>query len=107
VKTRTSGGIRSDGDLPDVLLLWSASPGVSRVHCHVPLYAEPIPPLSTTASLLTQAFFRTAAKAGARIFEIETYTYGALPERLRTRSPVESIVEEFRWVRARAAISRP
>jgi len=68
-----------------------------RVHCHVPLYYEGSGPWRSTADELTPHFFALAVDAGARHFEIETYTFDVLPPTAREGSLVESIIREYRW----------
>ncbi len=68
-----------------------------RVHCHVPLFHRPAAPLRSTAAGLGPEFWHAAVRA-TRTLEIETYTFAALPERIRAIGLTESIVREYRWV---------
>lgn len=72
-----------------------------RVHFHVPLYFVEDAGIRSTAGLVTPAFLAQALAAGIEHFEIETYTFGVLPEALRARGVDGSFAEEFRWVLAR------
>jgi sugar phosphate isomerase/epimerase len=72
-----------------------------RVHFHVPLYVSEYDGVASTAEDLTPAFFDAAARAGARHFEIETYTFHVLPAALRQQPVERSIADEYAWVLAR------
>ncbi|MBU4460906.1 MAG: metabolite traffic protein EboE [Verrucomicrobia bacterium] len=69
----------------------------ARVHCHVPLFHKPAAPLRSTAGELGADFWRAAVRATSTL-EIETYTFLALPARIRRIGLTESIVREYRWV---------
>lgn len=100
-----AGAIRRHADLPDFLASDKAGLTEARVHFHIPLDAEPAPPLrSTRAEAAETLAWCLANPAACRHFEIETYTWGVLPGTLRR--PVEQqIAAEYRWVfdQARAA----
>lgn len=72
--------------------------GEARVHFHIPLDAQPAPPLSSTHAHVeaTLAWCQRHPTA-CRHFEIETYTWGVLPGNLQ-RPVVEQIASEYRWV---------
>ncbi|MBM4157026.1 MAG: TIM barrel protein [Lentisphaerae bacterium] len=72
-----------------------------RVHCHVPLFHRPAAPLRSTAGTLGPEFWRASRRA-TQVLEIETYTFLALPPRIRAIGLTESIVREVRWVMRRA-----
>jgi hypothetical protein len=69
-----------------------------RIHFHVPLYFTGGSGLGTTANELTPEILNRAAEAGAQHFEIETYTFDVLPERLRKTGVIESVAREYDWV---------
>jgi len=96
-----SGGVVSFRDLPEALS--EAGPALRnghewRVHFHVPLYFAGDGILETTSSELTEGFFQTLSACGCPHLEIETYTFNVLPEDLRSKGMIGSIVEEFAWV---------
>lgn len=98
------GGITRFIDLPDFLTSHDPRAGhtEARVHFHIPLDAEPAPPLCSTRGHARDvlAWCRTHPFA-CRHFEIETYTWGVLPAELQR--PVEQqIAGEYRWVFANA-----
>jgi sugar phosphate isomerase/epimerase len=96
------GAIHRFVDLPDFLTSHQASSGFleARVHFHIPLDAEPAPPLRSTRGH-ARAVLRWHADNPdvCRHYEIETYTWAVLPENLR-RPVEEQIAGEFRWVSA-------
>ena len=69
-----------------------------RVHFHIPLDAEPAPPLRSTLAHVQEilAWRRTHPDA-CHHYEIETYTWGVLPPELQ-RPVDEQIAGEYRWV---------
>jgi sugar phosphate isomerase/epimerase len=72
--------------------------GEVRVHVHVPLYVEASGVLGSTGNDLTPAFFRAVDACGVPHVEIETYTFGVLPEALASLPVEESIAREYEWV---------
>jgi sugar phosphate isomerase/epimerase len=85
-------------DLPDFLAARRDGLVGARVHFHIPLDAEPAPPLRSTRDQAAQTL--AWCRANPRLcehFEIETYTWGVLPNALR-RPVEEQIAAEYRWV---------
>jgi sugar phosphate isomerase/epimerase len=69
-----------------------------RVHFHVPVYAEPDDGLSNTSDHLLETLDWLAENpAACSHFEIETYTWEALPPTLKSSDVVEQITREYRW----------
>lgn len=100
VKARSPAGVvRGYPDLPAAL---GAADGADddewRVHFHVPLYFEGSGVLGSTGASLNEAFFQAIADARVAHLEVETYTFGVLPEALRSMHVTESIARELRWV---------
>ncbi|GAA1810004.1 metabolite traffic protein EboE [Planosporangium flavigriseum] len=64
-------------------------PGPWRVHYHVPLHGAPTPPLHSTLPVLRDALRRLlgGASAGCDHLDVETYTWGVLPEDQRPDTP--------------------
>jgi len=86
-------------DLPDFLLAGTPAGAVdARVHFHIPLDAEPAPPLRSTRHHVDEvlAWHRDHPEA-CRHYEIETYTWGVLPAALQ-RPVTEQLAGEYRWV---------
>lgn len=71
-----------------------------RVHFHIPLDAEPAPPLRSTRDQTREVLDWQRNSPGAcQHYEIETYTWGVLPANLQR--PVEAqIAAEYAWVLA-------
>ncbi|WBB66997.1 metabolite traffic protein EboE [Micromonospora sp. WMMD812] len=69
----------------------AALPGPWRVHYHVPLHAPPEPPLDSTLPVLRAALAALYAgpDAGCDHLDVETYTWGVLPEARRPRTDAE------------------
>ncbi len=69
-----------------------------RIHFHIPLYAEPTAPLSSTQGHAEDAIDYLKSHSGfCTHFEIETYTWGVLPQDLQL--PIEDqIAQEYAWV---------
>lgn len=91
-------------DLPDFLAALDSgeiSPAEfveARVHFHIPLDAQPAPPLSSTHTHVEETLaWCQRHPAACHHFEIETYTWGVLPVNLQ-RPVVEQIASEYRWV---------
>ena len=71
-----------------------------RVHFHIPLDAEPIVPLRSTRDQTREVLaWRKENPTACEHYEIETYTWGVLPDGLR-RPVEEQIAGEYAWVLA-------
>ncbi|MDP4624392.1 MAG: metabolite traffic protein EboE [Akkermansiaceae bacterium] len=101
---------RPDGSLerfPDLPLFLSAIDSgktkpadfaEARVHFHIPLDSQPAAPLGSTHSHVAETLAWCAKNPTAcSHFEIETYTWGVLPENLQ-RPVEEQIAAEYHWV---------
>ncbi len=100
-QTRAWDGTVEAGRWPDlcealVELRHGRSSWEIRTHCHIPLFARPRPPLSSTARFLDAEFWEWALKS-TEVFEIETYTFHVLPHEWRELGVVESVAAEYRW----------
>ncbi|MEV0530030.1 metabolite traffic protein EboE [Streptomyces sp. NPDC050439] len=62
-----------------------------RAHFHVPLHAPPAPPLTSTLDVLAESLATLVggAEARSRHFEVETYTWQALPAAARPDTDAE------------------
>jgi sugar phosphate isomerase/epimerase len=90
-------------DLPDFLEAGDFSESVeARVHFHIPLDSEPAPPLrSTRQDVLELLAWRRDHPTACLHYEIETYTWGVLPQGLQ-RPVEEQIAGEYAWLLANA-----
>ena len=109
-QTRECRGPRVDGrdDLPAALGGTRPLPGQTpwRVHFHVPVHADPAPPLRSTRDQLELSLAALFGGPAARAdhVEVETYTWNVLPEGERPADDaglVAGIAAEVAWVRDR------
>lgn len=101
VKARGANGqIRSYPDLPAALQDASAAASDEewRVHFHVPLFFEGYQGLRSTRGLFTDEFVAALTGGITQQIEIETYTFGVLPDALRAADIPEAIAREYDWV---------
>jgi sugar phosphate isomerase/epimerase len=101
VARAADGRVRRFLDLPQAL----ESPGGEdeewRVHFHVPVFAEPEPPLGSTSGALDQLLAIHRGRPVAPHLEVETYTWNVLPADAcgaGAMSVVDGIERELRWV---------
>jgi sugar phosphate isomerase/epimerase len=95
-----SGAITRFIDLPDFLTCNHDENDFeeARVHFHIPLDAEPAPPLRSTRGHVCDVLaWRNENPLACQHFEIETYTWAVLPTELQ-RPVAEQIAGEYRWV---------
>jgi hypothetical protein len=99
VARRLDGGFEAYRDLgaaieafrPDVFAEW-------RIHYHVPLFTEDYALLKSTQAEIVKTFSVLGETNFTDQLEIETYTWGVLPEALQ--APLnESIIREIGWVK--------
>jgi sugar phosphate isomerase/epimerase len=89
-------------DLPDALA--SRDPAVTtadewRVHFHVPLFFDERQALGSTSKMLTGKFAELLRGGVCPHLEIETYTWGVLPNGECNTDIVKGIAKEFQWVK--------
>jgi sugar phosphate isomerase/epimerase len=108
-QTREAAGprVRGTDDLDEALAGRRALPGRApwRIHFHVPLHADPEPPLTTSRGVLAATLAELLGGAVARTHhvEVETYTWQVLPEAQRPADDaglVAGIAAELDWARA-------
>jgi predicted metal-dependent TIM-barrel fold hydrolase/sugar phosphate isomerase/epimerase len=85
-QVRSAAGPSAD-DLDEALI--RALPRPWRIHYHVPLHAEPLPPLGSTADVLRDALGCLLGGPAALCdhLEVETYTWSVLPPAQRPHDP--------------------
>ena len=71
-----------------------------RVHFHVPVFLEALPPFSSTQPFLRVALALQRARPRALHLEVETYTWGLLPAAYRQGSVEDAVARELAWTRA-------
>lgn len=94
-------------DLPD---FFAADPSLAaqateaRVHFHIPLDADPLPPLRSTREHAAELLaYRNLLPEFCQHYEIETYTWGVLPGALQ-RPLEQHLAAEYRWVLERISL---
>lgn len=86
-------------DLPQALERGTAADGEEwRIHVHVPLFAEPAPPLASTADSLERLLLLHRNRPFTSHLEVETYTWSVLPPELGGIDVTAGIEKELRWV---------
>lgn len=96
------GSLVHFADLPD-LARWLACGNIAeevRVHFHVPIFLAHLGVVGTTRFFLEDLLPRLDPRIP---LEVETYSFGVLPPRLRLDSVGDSIVRELRWVTQRVS----
>ena len=69
-----------------------------RIHFHIPLHCEPQSPLESTADhILSTLDIIQQNPHLCHHFEMETYTWEVLPEKLQDADVVEQLVKEYQW----------
>jgi hypothetical protein len=85
-------------DLPEALADWNENQEEWRIHFHVPLFISSYGVLDSTQGDIVKTLAIHKEKPFSRFLEVETYTWGVLPEDIQ--KPIgESIVREIEWVK--------
>lgn len=104
VVAKRAQGIVRYPDLPQALADDASQDGEEwRVHFHVPIFVEAIPPFETTQSFLREILALHRRRPISPQLEVETYTWQVLPETLRGDSVETAIVRELEWVTTQLA----
>ncbi len=94
---RGDGERRFFVDLPDALAA-EGDTGVWRVHFHVPIFYEGSEVIGTTQRCIEDCLQAMVKhNVAANHFEVETYAWPVLPERIFAGSLNEGIAKEMRW----------
>jgi hypothetical protein len=99
---RQNGALTRHTDLPDAFAAARRGDagGEWRVHCHVPVFLESFETLGSTQQNLREALALCRTREVSPHLEVETYTWGVLPDALKSSELVGDIVRELKWVRA-------
>jgi hypothetical protein len=102
---RGPDGLRRFGDLPEAFATVSgAAPEREwRVHFHVPIFLERLAPFASTQPFIREVLAQHRARPFTSHLEVETYTWGVLPEPFRSGPVDEAVARELEWVRAELA----
>ncbi len=95
--------LRREPDLAPALARTDSDGEEWRVHFHVPLFVDEIPPFRTTQDFLAEILRLHRAEPIAPHLEVETYTWSVLPPELRGDSIEADIARELAWVLERLA----
>jgi hypothetical protein len=96
-------------DLPDALARASDLPAGAewRVHFHVPVFETSLGPFSSTGDELGELLREAAPDELPEHLEVETYTFGVLPERYRRLSLPDALARELAWTRQQLGAAAP
>ena len=98
VVSRRGGALRREADLAPALARTDSDGEEWRVHFHVPLFVDRIPPFATTQDFLAEILAIHCARSISPHLEVETYTWGVLPPDLRGADVAADIARELGWV---------
>jgi sugar phosphate isomerase/epimerase len=100
VQRGPDGAIARFADLPEALasLHGATADREWRVHFHVPIFLDRLAPFASTQSFIREALAIHRARPVSAHLEVETYTWGVLPEPFRSGSVDEAVARELAWV---------
>lgn len=99
---RGPGGLRRFSDLPEAFATVNgeAREREWRVHFHVPIFLDRLAPFASTQPFIREVLAQHRARPFTSHLEVETYTWGVLPEPFRSGPVDEAVARELEWVRA-------
>lgn len=98
VVSRAGGSLHREVDLAPALARTDSDGEEWRVHFHVPLFTDEIPPFATTQDFLREILTLHRARPISPHLEVETYTWSVLPPELRGENIAKDITRELDWV---------
>lgn len=101
VVERRGGALVRYLDLPQALESLRHAPAAERewrIHFHVPLFQEHLGPFLSTQAYLRELLALLRREPRCPHLEVETYTWGVLPEAHRPADIVLGVADELRWV---------
>ncbi|MEE8453961.1 MAG: metabolite traffic protein EboE, partial [Limibaculum sp.] len=102
VVARRGADLTRVSDLPEALGRGAAADGEEwRVHFHVPIFVADLPEFDTTQDFLAEVLALHRATPVSPHLEVETYTWGVLPETLTGDGLEAAVAREIDWVRER------
>jgi hypothetical protein len=95
------GGLVRFADLPEAFasLQGRTADLEWRVHFHVPIFLDRLAPFASTQSFIREVLAIQRTMPVSRHLEVETYTWGVLPEPFRSGTVDEAVARELAWVR--------
>lgn len=103
VVAKGDDGLRRYADIQDALDDAAAPIDEWRIHFHVPVFSEGFDGFDSTQSDLIDAIDAQKRHGYATHLEVETYTWGVLPESERAADMAVAIARELSWARERLA----
>jgi len=102
VVQRGTDGLARFSDLPEAFasLNGSTTDREWRVHFHVPIFLDRLAPFASTQSFIREVLAIQKAQPLSAHLEVETYTWGVLPEPFRSGTVDEAVARELAWVRS-------
>ena len=99
VERRADGRLVRYLDLPQALAASREVPGARewRVHFHVPVFRERYGQFEGTQEYVSELVGLVRERTDCRHFEVETYTWGVLPEEFTREGIVAAVVRELEW----------
>jgi hypothetical protein len=88
-------------DLPDAVTAFGEgrADGEWRIHCHVPVFLADLGEIGSTRSDLVATLAALRQRTRSSHLEVETYTWDALPDNVRTGSKAADIAREIAFCR--------
>jgi hypothetical protein len=69
-----------------------------RVHFHVPIFLDQLGPFASTQAFVREMLVIHRSRPVSMHLEVETYTWGVLPEPFRSGTVDEAVARELLWV---------
>lgn len=93
-------GLRRFADLGDAFasLQGPSADHEWRVHFHVPIFMDQLAPFASTQAFIREVLAIQRARPVSMHLEVETYTWGVLPEPFRSGPVDEAVARELSWV---------
>lgn len=101
VVERRGEAFRRFTDLPGALQTLqeeTPEPREWRIHFHVPLFRRELGSFANTQGYLAEVLGLLRQRAYTQHLEVETYTWGVLPEAYRAEDIVSAVARELHWV---------
>ncbi len=105
VVQRSAGHLQRYADLPEALAALPADTRGHewRVHFHVPIFLGELAPFASTQPFIREVLAMQRTEPVSAHLEVETYTWGVLPEPFRSGGVDEAVARELAWVREELA----
>jgi hypothetical protein len=93
-------GLRRFTDLPEAFASLSGQPRRAewRVHFHVPIFLERMGAFASTQPFIRSVLQQHRQAPVSAHLEVETYTWGVLPEEYKSGGVDDAVARELAWV---------